>query len=106
MIKAAYILVLGLASFQVAGAESEPDVCAASSNIAKAVMTARQSGGVLPDLMQRATSMNVNPLVLDITKKLLLAAFEVPEYSDPKLQRAAIVAFQNQTYLECSKGTL
>lgn len=104
MVKVVYILVLGFASFQVAVAESSPDVCVAPSNIAKAVMTARQSGGVLPDLMQRATSMNMDPVLLDLTKKLLLAAYEVPEYSDPTLQRAAIVAFQNQTYLECSKG--
>ena len=84
--------------------EKKLDVCLYPSNIAKAVMTRRQNGGSLSELMAKIPDLGMQPAIEDLAKKLAIAAYGVPAYSDEKFQQAAITEFESQTYLNCAKG--
>jgi len=100
----AAMLIAAPASYADAGLEKKLDVCLYPSNIAKAVMTRRQNGGSLSELMAKIPDLGMQPAIEDLAKKLAVAAYGVPVYSDEKLQQAAITEFESQTYLSCAKG--
>lgn len=81
------------------------DVCMFPSQMAKAVMTQRQRGGSLAAQMEKIDSLEMQPVLKDLARKLAVAAYGVPAHSNENLQDAAITEFQNQTYLNCLKGT-
>ncbi len=75
-------------------ATAEPASCESVGSLAKAAMEARQGGVALQDLMPSAN---------DLTKQLLIMAYEEPAYASERGRQAAITDFQNDVYLDCIK---
>lgn len=75
-------------------ANAEPASCESVGLLAKTVMEARQSGVAMQDVMQGAN---------ELTRQLLIAAYEQPPYVSAGAKQRAITNFQNDVYLECVK---
>lgn len=86
---------LALVAAGLAGqANGDPASCESVGLLAKTVMEARQSGVAMQDVMQGAN---------ELTKQLLIAAYEQPPYVSAAGKQRAITNFQNDVYLECVK---
>lgn len=78
----------------VGQANAEPASCESVGLLAQTVMEARQSGVAMQDVMQGAN---------ELTKQLLIAAYEQPPYVSAAAKQRSITNFQNDVYLECVK---
>lgn len=90
-----------LLSSQVAFADDSG--CNALATLAKSVMSSRQSG--MPMTKAIGLINTENKEVAEVTRKLVIAAYEEPGWNSKALQEKATTDFQNRIYLPCIKGS-
>ena len=95
------VLSLSL-SFAAVPAMAE-DTCELLSDLAKTIMTKRQDGASMTDMM--AIVGDQDSAASKVTKAMIIGAYEVPAYSTDKVKQNAITDFSNQVALECYKAT-
>lgn len=88
-------LLLLAASINVSAVDLE--TCKSVSDSASKIMTIRQSGALMADLMGRSDS--------EIFQKLVIAAYSKPKYGSPKYIKRSIQSFSNDWYLQCVKAS-
>jgi antitoxin component YwqK of YwqJK toxin-antitoxin module/dsDNA-binding SOS-regulon protein len=76
--------------------DNKNSTCESYSNLAKSVMTARQSGVAMSEVMNTISS--------EITKQLAIAAYEKPRFSSKEYQKKSIEDFRDKVYLDCVKA--
>ncbi len=82
-----------------AQAQSDED-CALMGELATTIMRGRQSGVPLTEMM-RAGTQSDNPVANDLTRKMILAAYDLPRYSSDGMQARAVTDFANDVVLIC-----
>ena len=75
-------------------ASAEPASCETIGELAKTIMEARMAGVPLQDMMKDANQLS---------RQLLISAYEVSAYATERMQNREIVNFQNEIYLACIK---
>jgi len=99
--RAIAVVVLAGISFVVGPAAADQGSCDVIGVLAKSVMSARQGGVPLQDILSNSgDSKKVN----ELTRLLAMAAYEQPRFSTEGHQERATTEFQNQMYLACLKG--
>jgi hypothetical protein len=96
MKKAMLALLITLASNAALAdlTDEERTFCSALSDLSQTVMTKRQDGLQMAELMRIADG---NPVV----ELLIISAYEEPRWSVPRNRTEAIENFQNEQYLTC-----
>ena len=82
---------------------SDTQVCSMFSGLAKQMMTARQNGASMEEMMEVATNSG-NDAVNQITKAMVIEAYEIPRFSLPENKQNAINDFADHIYLTCIKS--
>lgn len=98
MSKGLWIFVVAVLSCGHIAADTENrySLCKQMSDVAGMVMENRQEGMLMSELMALADS-SFSGLLEDIAS----AAYSKPRFSTEKMQKRAIVDFQNDVYLGC-----
>lgn len=73
------------------------ELCREISNLAESIMSNRQSGASMVQMMDIADGNG-------LAQSLVAAAYEEPRYSTPQYQQEAISDFRDQAYLECYRA--
>lgn len=93
------LVVLALVAAKGAHANSETDkLCSAAQELAQSIMTARQQGRPLAEMMKIAEGN-------ELTQLLVLEAYRRPAYRAEENRRQAAVDFGNETGLLCYEST-
>lgn len=84
------------------------DFCETLHGLSKAVMTARQAGSDMPDLMRMSAKLGHNADDSDLSRALaqqiIIEAFEVPRFDSETDQQREVTDFANDRYLLCVKA--
>ena len=89
-------------TFLVPIAASAENACEVISRLARQVMTGRQNGVPLTDMMTGAEQGDAK--VADLTRAIILAAYEVPRYNTERIKQQEITDFENTVALQCYKS--
>lgn len=101
------VIVLMLAITPAHGTNSKSnndwrDTCAAMQRLAKSIMTARQNGFAMSDMMSKSDASG-DAIVKKLDESLIIYAYSLPRYSTNEMQQKSIEDFGNDTYLQCAK---
>jgi glucose-6-phosphate 1-dehydrogenase len=83
--------------------QDNTSLCKTFSSIAVQIMTARQEGVPLVDLLEIAAQGKSKDLNV-IAKKLVIAAYEEPRFKTPQNVQRTIDKFRDQVTLDCVKN--
>lgn len=83
--------------------ESQESFCEVVGDLARLVMTSRQSGKPMQEVMRRYISQE-DPDFSNFMKSLVIGAYEEPLRYAEESKRVVITEFQNSVYLECVKS--
>ena len=79
-------------------AETAHDRCTFVSTVSGKIMTLRQNGSVITDVI---AINNQFPELADLLNSITMVAFNVPSYAMESNKQGAITEFQNQMYMMC-----
>lgn len=79
---------------------SETQLCTVASELAKMVMQKRQEGVLMSAILVALDKVERNPFI-DLSKKLVIAAYEKPRYSTEDFKNRAIIDFANESMSVC-----
>ncbi|MDH0032004.1 MULTISPECIES: hypothetical protein [unclassified Acinetobacter] len=79
-------------------------ICKSVSGTAKSIMSSRQKGASMSDMMSNIMSVDIAPELKEIIKPFVVAAYEEPRYSTSDYQLKAEIDFENKAYLTCIKA--
>lgn len=99
--KALAVFALAGISLIAGSASADQGSCDAIGILAKSVMSARQGGVPMQDILSNGVG---SKKVSELTRLLAMAAYDQPRFSTEEHQERAITEFQNQMYLACLKG--
>lgn len=91
-------IVLFMTSFSYA-----EDQCKLLGNLAETIMTKRQEGVDLTTMLNIAESQGTSEEVANVSRKLVIAAYDSPEYSTQEYKERAIRKFKTEVMIECYK---
>jgi len=77
-------------------------ICKSSAGAAKVIMSSRQRGAAMTDMMDRVVRP-ADPAIKDIVKAFVIDAYNRPRFDTPEYQQKAILDFENHAYLTCIK---
>ena len=77
-------------------------ICKSSAGAAKVIMSSRQRGAAMTDMMDRVVRP-ADPAIKDIVKAFVIDAYNRPRFDTPEYQQKAILDFENYAYLTCIK---
>ena len=93
------IAALALASVGAHAAKNaKDDFCNFYAGAADAIMTARQAGASLEQMLAVSDR---HPDVREVTRLLTIQAFKVPRFSTEKFRTDAVQDFRNAAHLHC-----
>lgn len=103
VLSAALFAAFFLAPTTISAEESDPGVafCGSMGELAEAVMTIRQSGVAMSLAMSVATA---NEALKEVATKLIIAAYDTPQFSVEENRKDAAMRFRNDFEVECFKG--
>lgn len=111
---AAKLLLIGFLSTPGVGfgettAQNPDDVCSSISQLAQHIMTARQNGAPMSEMMGIVSKFKIDDkrtqaVGLDILREMVISAYDAPRFSGAKYQARQIQDFRDATYLACVKG--
>ena len=73
--------------------------CNSIANLAGAIMSARQDGVPMQDIMDKSNDVHLNKVV----ELLAIEAYDSPKYLTEAFKRSAVTEYKNQIYLLCIK---
>jgi len=76
-------------------------VCTSISSLAGSIMTLRQNGALMSELMAKVD--NEDPMLGPMTNELIALAYEKPRMSVEKNRERYVVDFQNKAFSGCMK---
>jgi hypothetical protein len=94
-----FILVFLMASFSYA-----EDQCRILGELAETIMTKRQNGVDLIEMLDTVERQNSPSEVKNVTKKLIISAYDRGEYSSEEYKQRAIRRFKTKVMVECYKS--
>lgn len=77
-------------------------ICKSAAGAAKAIMTNRQRGVVMTEMMDKVVRP-AEPAIKDIVKAFVIDAYSRPRYDTPENQQKSVLDFENSAYLTCVK---
>lgn len=77
-------------------------ICKSTAGGAKAIMSSRQRGAAMPEMMDKVVRP-ADPAIKDIIKAFVIDAYNRPRYDTLEYQQKAILDFENYAYLTCIK---
>lgn len=86
------------------GMASAEDFCEQAGDLAQLVMTKRQNGAAMQDVMKVIAPEEKDSPNGKFTKAVIIAAYERPRYNGEEMKKSSITDFQNSFYLECIKS--
>ena len=89
-----------LLTFTSAYADDWSEKCDSYTQLAEAIMKARQSGVSMAKLMKTVKKKDGGDFVV----QLIIDAYDTPRYSSEKMQQETIENFRDNNYLECVKA--
>lgn len=96
-----YILTtILLCAAATSNAATREEVCPEIANLAMTIMTARQLGIPMENLMQ-AADQDVEQVYEDLAKAMIMEAYSAPRYSSEEFQQQAITEFGNAVSVAC-----
>ncbi|RKG47245.1 hypothetical protein D7V64_17015, partial [Acinetobacter cumulans] len=78
-------------------------ICKSSTGAAKAIMTNRQKGVSMTDMMDKVVQP-ADPAIKDVARALVIDAYSRPRFDTPEFQQKSILDFENSAYLACLKA--
>ena len=94
-----YLAILSLLVFTSAShANDAHKKCSSYSEYAEIIMTQRQSGTPMPEMIELVNGDG------KIFEDLVFSAYEIPRYDTKKMQNNTIKDFRDNVYLNCRKG--
>lgn len=78
-------------------------ICKSSAGAAKAIMSSRQRGAAMTEMMDKVVRP-AEPFIRDIIKAFVIDAYSRPRFDTPEFQQRAILDFENHAYLSCLKA--
>lgn len=94
----------GLAILMLSGAaKAEEDSCAPVAMLAESVMSGRQHGVAMRDMVDLINKGDGGSSFKEAAKSMIILAYETPIFSSEEYQKKSISEFQNQFYLACMK---
>ncbi len=95
------ILSIAIAILGVTSAQAQVN-CEQVNRLAKSVMSARQSGVALSDMLKVLDSPDIKTSG-PLTRAVIMEAFEHPRYNTESVQQRTITEFASQHMLMCIK---
>lgn len=89
-----------LALVGTAAAAGDDGRCEKVAELAEMIMNARQEGVPMVAMMKNSSP---GEGASDLSRMLIVAAYEKPGFSTKENRRRAVVEFQNDVYLQCVK---
>lgn len=80
--------------------EEAKQVCTGASELARSIMTARQNGAPMSKMME-IESASDSSSVGNVTRLMVISAYDKPRYSTPEIVAREISDFENEMYLAC-----
>lgn len=77
-------------------------VCSALSKYARTVMTGRQLGAKISDMLD-VLAKHEPSIIIDMSTEIVFRAFDVPRYQTEEMIDMEIVDFGNREYLNCKE---
>lgn len=77
-------------------------ICKSTAGGAKSIMTSRQRGVSMVDMMDKVVGP-ADPAIKEIIKAFVIDAYNKPRYDTPEVQQKEILDFENAAYLTCVK---
>ncbi len=77
-------------------------ICKSSAEAAKSIMSSRQKGAAMTDMMDKVVGA-ADPAVRDVIKAYVIEAYNKPRYNTPEIQQKEVLDFENSAYLTCIK---
>lgn len=94
-------IALGLIMFAgFAGAAEDDGRCEKVAELAEMIMSARQEGVPMVSMMKNS---GAGEGASDLSRMLIVGAYEKPGFSTKENRARAVVDFQNDVYLQCVK---
>lgn len=78
-------------------------ICKSSASAAKSIMSSRQRGAAMTEMMDKVVRP-AEPFIRDIIKAFVIDAYSRPRFDTPEFQQKAILDFENHAYLSCLKA--
>ncbi len=78
-------------------------ICKSSAGAAKAIMSSRQRGAAMTEMMDKVVRP-AEPFIKDVIKAFVIDAYSRPRFDTPEFQQKAILDFENYAYLSCLKA--
>lgn len=94
--------LMALAAGLVPGTAFATSMCDQLGDLAKAIMSSRQSGVPMQEVMRIANKGKDDELARAV-REMIVAAYEKPRFSSESNRDGAKVDFQNEVYLACIK---
>lgn len=94
-----FILMFIMTSFSYA-----EDSCTILGDLAETIMKRRQEGVDLTTMINIAESEGTLPEIASVSKKLVIAAYDYPEYSSDEYKLRTIRKFKTKVMVECYKA--
>lgn len=88
-------------SILIPATASADAMCESLAELAKSVMTERQSGTPMVDIMKRVS----NDSTAEIARGLIMMAYDRPAFSTEDYKQKEVVRFQDSVYLKCLRGS-
>lgn len=82
---------------------ADDSACNSLAALAKSIMSSRQAGVPMTRAIELISTDNKQ--VADVSRKLVIAAYEEPAWGSKAMQEKATTEFQNKIYLPCIKGS-
>lgn len=89
----------------VGSAQAEEDSCVPLATLAKSIMSGRQNGAEMSNMVGIIRDGKSSPEFKKLAKALIISAFESPRFSTEDMKGRSITDFQNKVYLECTKNS-
>lgn len=78
-------------------------ICKSAAGTAKAIMSSRQKGVAMTEMMNKVVGA-AEPTIKDTIKALVIEAYNRPRYSSPEYKLTAERDFEDYAYLNCIKA--
>lgn len=104
--KKGIILLLIAVNAAACTAPEKPEemaTCDMYGGVAASTMSARQAGVSLSDMMK--TSDSQSPGLSEISRHMIIEAYDEPEYSSELVKQRVIADFRDRWHLRCLKDT-
>lgn len=93
--------IIAASTFPATAQNALAELCPAIGQLAAAIMTQRQSGASMSELMNTANNLNAVEAVKELSRNTIIEAFGHPQYETQSYREQAVQEFRNKAELAC-----